>query len=56
MPSGLFFAKKMGTNHLRLSNEPLTVATSRSWRGWVVLAAQNLSPNGERGIRTPEGF
>ena len=37
------WGKKKGTNHLRLSGIPLTVATSRSWRGWVAPAAQNLS-------------
>ena len=45
--------KIKGTNHLRLSGIPLTVATSRSWRGWVAPAAQNLSLKRREGDSNP---
>lgn len=53
--------KKPETNHLRLPNQPLTVATSRSWRGWVAAGStESVSGKNKKtergGFEPPKAF
>ena len=56
-----FEKKKPETNHLRLSLQPLTVATSRSWRGWVAAGStESVSGKNKKtergGFEPPKAF
>ena len=56
-----FKKKKPETNHLRLSLQPLTVATSRSWRGWVAAGStESVSGKNKKtergGFEPPKAF
>ena len=53
--------KKPETNHLRLPSQPLTVATSRSWRGWVAAGStESVSGKNKKtergGFEPPKAF